>query len=303
MVGVQNLSGLFDWPLCFNGRYELRNNLKRLFTDLVVTPFNEHSKTPMWQAEVIDFIDEGDKVRKYHREVILDQGRTDFSSTEGKLPPADKVLMYCKYYMLMHFLSSCRLFEENQQFFSNKAASIQRITFIDFGCGPLTSGLSFQIFARRFFPNCKTTYLAIDRASAMLDKARDVNIYAGGYFFPFYKIQDYNQLPARLYNHRYIIDGSLLILNFCYFLAAKTLNLNDLIKMLKEELVKHKDHTIVIIYQNPVRSDFHENWKIFKSNFPEFKSFATSNRLAFEYQTLDAMSHGIEVDCDILCNK
>ena len=81
-------------------------------------------------------------------------------------------------------------------FLQNRLPPItEKVVFIDFGCGPLTSGIAFWAFARQ---NEHHFYLGIDSSQTMLDKAREINQYAcqqisNPYFKTFETARDYNE--------------------------------------------------------------------------------------------------------------
>ncbi len=79
-------------------------NLRSLFKDLVVQPFENHQHTLSW----INLVKNRDF--QYHREKILDHGRTNFDVPYAELSPQDKVSLYCVHYMPMHLFSSYHIF-------------------------------------------------------------------------------------------------------------------------------------------------------------------------------------------------
>ena len=124
-------------------KYTYSESLQRLFEDLVKQPFENHPTTSTWVHEVIN------KDPEYHRKNILDQGRTNFDEQFNDLSPEDKVLLYCVYYMPMHLISSYHIFRVHNEVFTTHLTSVSdKVVFIDFGCGPLTSGIAFRPFVR-----------------------------------------------------------------------------------------------------------------------------------------------------------
>lgn len=240
--------------------YRPCENLKNLFEELVIQPYNNHPSTQAWKTEVIN------KEEEYHRKTILDRGRTDFDMPFNGLSPEDKVLLYCVYYMPMHLYSSYHVFLNHLPPIS------ERVIFIDFGCGPLTSGIAFWATSSHM----DITYIGIDRSEAMLKKARDIN--RNGLFQnthrPFFEkehfLKDFVQLP--LYLESVEIgdpNNALIILNFCYILASYTFddneNLDSLIGVINRVVNEYEKYKICAVYQNPVRTEFQENWRYLKS--------------------------------------
>ena len=291
-----------------DNHYKLIGNLQDLFEDLVIRPFQEHPWTQPWVDYVIN------TNHMYHREKILAQGRTNFSEPHNGLPPEDKVSLYCVYYLPMHLFSSYHIF-------TNYLTSIShKVVFIDFGCGPLTSGIAFWAAARQ----SDVIYLGIDSSQAMLDKAKEVNEYGPNRWYPFFSkfetIRNYSQLIQLLDN--YIERGAKLqiIFNFCYFLASRTLDIHELYHNVLLEIVeKYYMHKISVVYQNPDprrlserrRLELHGKWRILKDNLEyeckisRFGSQITqSNIEQFRYDSLiDGSPHNPKVYFDILSNE
>ena len=273
-------------------------NLRGLFKDLAVQPFEDHPRTTAW----INLIKNKDS--NYHRVEILDQGRTNFRDWEEGLSPKDKVTLYCVYYMPMHLFSSYHIFTKHLTSASN------RIVFIDFGCGPLTSGIAFWASARRR----DITYLGIDSSQAMLNKAKEINRYGPNknrepFFRNFQAIDDYHKLISLLDYYIKKGDGTQIIFNFCYFLASRTLDISDLSECLTQIVEKYHQHKMCMVHQNPCppaslpieESYFHKNWVMLKKQLSAFRT--QSNAESFCYNRLrDGSLHNAEVYCDILSN-
>lgn len=75
-----------------DNHYRPSDNLNNLFEELIWKPNIDHPPTESWEAEVKN------QDSKYHRNTILERGRTDFDTSSSKgLTPVDKVLLYCRY--------------------------------------------------------------------------------------------------------------------------------------------------------------------------------------------------------------
>ena len=90
------------------------------------------------------------------------RGSTHFDKEFEGLSPEDKVSLYCLYYVPMHLFSSYHVFTKYLTLASDK------IVFIDFGCGPLTSGIAFLAAFER---HSDITCISIDESRVMRDKA------------------------------------------------------------------------------------------------------------------------------------
>ena len=291
---------------CYDDNYYKPGvDLLNLFANSVVQPFENHPRTQAWENHVRN------KDFTYHREKILGQGRTNFDEHDEHfegLTPKDLVLIYCLHYMPMHLFSSYHIFTKHSLPVSDK------VVFIDFGCGPLTSGIAFwAAFAR----NRDITYLGIDSAKAMLDKAREINRH-GPYrdretFIKGQSMSNYNRLHEHLDSCITGDDQTQIIFNFCYFLASKTLNVDDLSDCLTQIVAKYSQHKMCMIYQNPVNSpDLHHNWRTLKGKFSTFKSQGTQSDEKFSCDWLRLQNgrliwrrtkRPIDVYFDILSNE
>ena len=249
-------------------------------------PFESHAPTQPWMYYVKN------RNSQYHRVDILKRGRTNFSKPFEGLSPEDKVLIYCVYYMPMHLFSSYHIF--TGPFFPSLD---DKVVFIDFGCGPLTSGIAFWAFARQ----SDIIYLGIDNSQAMLDKAREVNEYGPDRWKPFFDrdkfelIRDYDHLSGLLDRYIEKDDEAQIIFNFCYFLASETLVIRSLSDVLVRIVEKYNQHKIFVVYQNPpipkgldLQSSYlHQNWYFLKTRLPVFQSQITqSNTDQFCYDSL-----------------
>ncbi len=281
-------------------RYTFSGNLRRLFEDLVKQLIRNHSPTQAWQNEVKN------RNETYHREVILDRGRTNFDEPFNGLSPEDKVLIYCAHYMPMHLVSSYHIFRIHTRFFRTRLISIiNKIVFIDFGSGPSTSGIAFWAFAKML----NSIYLGVEYSEAMRNRAREINQYGpnqyGSPFFSrFEAISDYNQLTELIDNLIAADDKIPIIFNFCYFLASRTLDISNLSDVIVQIMEKYSKNNMCIVYQNPVSSPLHANWETLKANLPEFRSVITqSNIQRFRYDSLTTgLTHNANVYYDILFN-
>ena len=228
-------------------RYTYSENLEKLFEDLVKYLFENHPPTRAWEDEVRN------RDSNYRRREILDRGRTNFDEPFNGLSPSDKVLIYCNHYMPMHLISSYHIFRVHSRFFTTHLTSARNnVVFIDFGCGPLTSGIAFWAFARQ----SNIIYLGIDSSQAMQAKAQAVNQYGpfqnrGSFFSRFELISCHTQLTKLLGNIISRDDKILIVFNFCYFLASRTLDISDLFDVMARIVREYSNHNMCMMNQNP----------------------------------------------------
>lgn len=247
-----------------------------LFRKLVNQPYQNHEETDAWIYEVLETDSE------YHRLEILKQGTADFSKGFNGLTSDDLVLLYCNYYMQMHTASGYYVFSKGKVLFNEYLLETRRnIVFIDFGCGPLTSGVALAWYYLQLQNSSNPQklqfdYLGIDSCGCMLSKAqqvsRDREIFdVTECRFDFRaNLQDYegilnwiNAAILRHQTHKYLI-----ILNFAYFFASETINVEQLVQVIKGIIERYGDeHKICILFQNPPVPRLNRKWDKFKKQF------------------------------------
>ena len=253
--------------------YEPSNDLHSFFENTVITPFRE--SLPEEANKFEDYNSNSDYINGL-RISVLNRGSTNFdvsSSWRDKVyTPEHKVLLNGVFYMPMHLYSSYHLYNS----VCKHVIEGEDVVFIDFGCGPLTSGIAFWAAAGQR----NITYIGIDSSEHMLNKAAEINI-AGPFDdsdAPFYKNfhqeRNFNNLPAYLNSiEKGNPEDTLILFNFSYVLAPETFrgNINELINVLHEIVQAHHHYKIAIVYQNP--DGFNQNWDKLKTeviNYPYF---------------------------------
>ena len=211
--------------------YQPSVSLQNLFENKVITPFR---KSLPEEANIFGYYSNPDYITGL-RVNVLNQGSTNFdapSSWRGKVyTPEHKVLLNCVFYMPMHLYSSYHLYRVHRHVSESK-----NVVFIDFGCGPLTSGIAFWAAAGQR----NITYIGIDSSEHMLNKAAEINT-AGpfdDFDEPFYKNfhrgRNSNNLPAYLNSiEKGNPEDTLILFNFSYVLAPVTFqgDINELINV------------------------------------------------------------------------
>ena len=272
-----------------DNHYKPGENLKNLFEELIIQPFERDLPTLSEDVK---------NNRIYYWEDIariLKQGQSDFDEVSFDKPsneyyfPKDKVSIYCVHHMPRHLFGSYHVFTNCLTPISEKS----KVVFIDFGCGPLTSGIAFRAFAGQ----CDITYLGIDSSQTMLNKAEAINKYGPNtYKEPFFDkialIRDSDYLSRLL--DRYIENGerTQIIFNFCYFFSSSTLDIDDLSDVLSQIMKRYNQHKMCFIYQNPDhrslssarRLKLYGKWEELKTNLSVFRNQTTqSNVETFSY--------------------
>ncbi|MDE0634377.1 MAG: class I SAM-dependent methyltransferase [Candidatus Poribacteria bacterium] len=245
---------------CSGGNYYTPSkNLQGLFESQVIRPFERAKPT------VVEFFRANNWQNiKNLRHEILESGLADFDEPSEDFSPEDKVLFYCYNYMPMHLFSSYHIFK-------NYLPSIsEKIVFIDFGCGPLTSGIAFWA---AFAGQGNITYIGIDKSEKMRNMAKRINEYgpygsSENFYNDFILGRDYNGLPRFLSNEIKLHNpaDTLVIFNFCYFLQTKTLESPSEIEKLGNVLHEADiDTKVCMVYQDPVKDEFQGRWHNLKS--------------------------------------
>lgn len=243
--------------------YEPSNDLHSLFENKVITPFKESLPE---EANIFEYFSDPNYITGL-REDVLNRGSTNFDAPlswrDKVYTPEHKVLLNCVFYMPMHLYSSYHLYRVHRQLSESK-----NVIFIDFGCGPLTSGIAFWAAAGQH----NITYIGIDSSEHMLNKTAEIN--TTGPFDdsdePFYKNfhrgLNFNNLPAYLNKiEKGNPEDTLILFNFSYVLAPMTFqgDINELINVLLNIVQANLGYKIATVYQNIRGGD--ENWKKLKN--------------------------------------
>ena len=291
-----------------DNHYKPGESLKHLFEELIVQSF-EHD-LPKLATDIKNN-------RIYYWEDIariLRQGQSDFDEVSFDKPsneyyfPKDKVSIYCVHHMPRHLFGSYHIFTN----FLTPMRGENKVVFIDFGCGPLTSGIAFQTFAGQR----DIAYLGIDSSQTMLNKAAAINKYGPNkYKDPFFDkialIRDYKGLRGLL--DRYIKgDRTQIIFNFCYFFSSPTLDITNLSDVLTQIMKAYNQHKMCLIYQNPDhrstsglrRLKLYDKWEKLKTNLSTLRSpVIQSDVETFSYcRLINGLPHNnAKVYYEILC--
>ena len=290
--------------------YTPSESLKNLFEELIVQPF-EHDLPALSEDVKNNRIYYWEDIAR-----ILKQGQSDFDEVSFDKPsneyyfPKDKVSIYCVHHMPRHLFGSYHIYTKYLTPISEK----NKVVFIDFGCGPLTSGIAFRAFAGQN----DITYLGIDSSRTMLDKAATINRYGTNkykdpFFDKFALIGDYSYNDLTKLLDKYIGNGdrTQIIFNFCYFFSSPTLDINNLSDVLIRIMKAHNQQKMCLIYQNPDhrslsgarRLKLYGKWEKLKTNLSVFRSqVPQSNLETFSYcRLINGLLHNSNVYYEMLC--
>lgn len=182
----------------------------------------------------------------------------------------------------MHVASGYYVFSQGKTLLDDYLLGTRKnIVFIDFGCGPLTSGVALawyylQLQNSNSPQKLQFDYLGIDSCGSMLSKAQQASQYRELFdvtecsfsFQP--NFQDFegilnwiNNAIFRSKTHKYLI-----VINFAYFFASETLNVEQLVKLVEEVIDDYGDeHKIGVLFQNPPVWILNKKWDEFKRRF------------------------------------
>jgi hypothetical protein len=246
------------------------------FAEHVAKPFEEHARTSAWIAEVVGRDD------KYCREVVAGQGQTDFDAPLNSLTAADRVLVYCYYYLQMHGAST--LYVYDQAMYYSGLGLAPHTVFVDFGCGPLTLPISLawlqhlRLVQDEPPPRLRLHYVGIERSRSMTARARHF-LEHGGLFHngPTFRFTP-SFLPAdsvcrEIDALQASADGvnSDIVLNMSYFIASTSVTLDGLSLALRKILQAYPSRRVWIVFQSPCRHSSLSKWERLKGSFREFQ--------------------------------
>jgi len=208
------------------------------------------------------------------RKGILKRGSVDFDSPtyEGE-EPSYKVEAYIHCYMGMHYQANLAVFRKlGRKLGFDNINDSRRILFIDYGCGPMTSGFALLECLSKRCASTEIAYRGIDISRRMCEKARQINA-AYGLFSDagfFCGIDD-----AMKDINRTILDDCTIIVNFSYVLSKQTFKpdkttLDHLIDTIIDwaNNLSSLDIYFYILYMNP-EGNFHDNWNKMKNGLKQ----------------------------------
>jgi hypothetical protein len=175
--------------------------------------------------------------------------------------------------MRKHYFSSIAIFKSFDDYFKESFKnSSNRVAFIDFGCGPLTSGLAFNQHFRNT-SQFQFQYIGIDISNAMLRKAKqfsDTELFHPETKFQFAK--SLNDISDDLFESLFTLSTTV-ILNFSYLFG--NLSIDDTEKMaskINSLLDKYPLNKYILIFQNSSMEKRNRTYNIFKKLVPRLAS-------------------------------
>jgi hypothetical protein len=279
--------------------YEPEQNFASVFDKVVIQQIKADSRTQYPQI-LYGYTND------YIRNNVIEYGRTNFDQATLEHSSADKVNLYCYYNMRKHYFSSLAIYKSFQDFFKTTFTnSNNRIAFIDFGCGPLTSGLAFQ---QSFvsIPNFHFDYVGIDISTAMLNKAREFSV--SGLFSrdtKFQYVKSLNDISESYWESVFTLSNTV-ILNFSYLFG--NLSKDDTEKVaikINELLDKYPLNKFVLVFQNSAMEKRNRSYVIFKKLVPRLQSvteYAKTERVVYRNAVMSNFDKSEDVYYELLSN-
>jgi hypothetical protein len=246
------------------------------FAEHVAKPFEEHPRTAVWIEEV------SNKDDRYHSATVAGQGQTDFDAPYKSLPAADKVLVYCYYYLQMHAASTLYVYDQAMYYCGLGLAP--HTVFVDLGCGPLTLPLSLawlqhlRLVQDEPSHRLRLHYIGIEQSCKMTERARHFLKHSGlfhdGPTFRFIS----SFLPAdslcreidALQPSSDVVKSDI-VLNMSYFIASSSVTVDGLSQALGAILRTNPSRRIWIVFQNPHPHSSSVKWQQLKECVPQFR--------------------------------
>ncbi|WP_312195263.1 DEAD/DEAH box helicase [Epilithonimonas vandammei] len=282
-----------------NNIYEPEQNFASVFDSVVIQQIKADSRT-QYPHILYGYTND------YIRNNVIEYGRTNFDQATLEHSSADKVNLYCFYNMRKHYFSSVAIFKSFHDYFKTAFTnSNNRITFIDFGCGPLTSGLAFQqSFA--YVPNFHFDYVGIDISTAMLNKAKEFSV--SGLFSRDTKsqfVKSLNEISESYWESVFTLSNTV-ILNFSYLFGNLSKEDTERIaEKINALLDKYPLNKFVLVFQNSAMEKRNRSYVIFKKLVPRLQSvteYAKTERVVYRNAVMSNFDKSEEVYYELLSN-
>lgn len=240
--------------------------IARFFRKYVNEPFEKHLPTKEWVREIV-------KNEWGYHSSLIDRGRANFINDIEGLSPRDQIIVYCYYYMQTHTVSGYHTLRKCLE--DHKMSMVNNPVFIDFGCGPLTGGISFawynHVHNKNMTNGVRCRYIGMDRSPEMLKCAEEMSqcgLFHSDSTFNFVLRNSLAEIPPLLASMRGKQGNRLkIILNCSYFFGSKSLNVDAFVRFMNDLLSSHttdEDH-VCLLFQNPYNLHENHKWSAFKS--------------------------------------
>ncbi len=223
------------------------------------------------------------------RAKALDYGQGDFDTPYMNISSCDKVNLYCYLNLKKHFFTTYAIIE---RLFASLGPieNIKEVNFLDYGCGPLTSGLAIaDYYFSRTNMKLKISYTGIDISSNMIDKAKEfsrLECFSRLSTFNFFK--DLGRSELAEFVNSSSENGCVNIINFSYLFASNSLNVEDLSDKLR--YLENIKGPSFLLYQNSTIENKNKSWAEFKKHFELILLFSGDRNIKYHNSNY---KHGI----------
>ena len=241
----------------------------------------------IFQNLILDQIFQAGYLNRYGsdeiRADILNYGRSDFTKPYKDLSTYDKTQLYCYFNMRKHFFSSYAVYEKiYTSLDANVFSKGRKLTFIDFGSGPITSGLALaSLHHDRSHLPLKVNYVYIDIADSMLQKAKEFSVTpVFDNHSEFYPLKNWEDIDNEFIEKEIIGDDAFVIFNASYLFASSSLNEKSLADFVNKVTAKLNASTY-FIFQNPDRADRNQKYQNFKRHIYFKVEFSDTQKIYY----------------------
>lgn len=264
---------------CFTPSPIIAELFREINSDYFNHPKINHSADNLWGYS-----------KKYILDNILGRGRGDYTINSGLITAADKVILYCFYNLKKHFFTAYGVFEivvDSLGDFFNKEEYTP--TFIDLGCGPMTSGLALGDLIKSKTGNAiNFTYVGIDISKAMLYKAKEfekLSIFSNDCQFYYYT--DWGKLGFKILYDKGVNHP--IILNASYLFASDSLDPENLAEFVK--MISSNFNNVYFVFQNSTLLERNLKYERFKSYLEIKPIISSSEILRYKAATYETDEH------------
>lgn len=262
-----------DFKLSQNEEYYPSEFIENLFKNEINKPVLDDSRSIPYEILY------GMSLRDI-RAKVLEFGLSNFDSPYLTITPDEKVNLYCYLNLKKHYFTTYAIIE--RMFASvGPIDKIHSVNFLDYGCGPLTSGIAIaDLYSAKTSKKIKINYIGIDISNAMLKKAKQFSqfdCFSDLSRFKFSRELGGDVLAEFISSSSDV--KSINIINFSYLFASNTLDIKELRYKLKA--IENIKGPSFLLYQNSANESKNENWEMFKTYFDLILIFSGERKVKY----------------------
>jgi hypothetical protein len=278
---------VYDFAEFFKNVFLPSKDIDDLFRSSINARIESNSKTDIRKNIFLGY-----KKHDIHHNVLI-MGKTNFDEGYETLTGKDKVDLYCFFNMKKHYFSYYALFSIFYDVILSKE-EMSKINFIDIGCGPATSGLSFiELIKEKRYVIEKLSYFGVDTSKNMLEKAHYL-----------IKKLDYPcecNFIVSMDEIKEIIDAAeyVTVINSSYLFASESLDTKVESDKFKSKFKNFSK--VFILYQNSAKEESNKKWEEFKNLIPTIVHFSNIKEVKYKRnRTLESKVFDEEVRFEVV---